>query len=654
MAASGTAVTVLTPNGRRQTVKVSPNTPLLQVLEDVCKKHGFNPDDHGLKFQRTAVDLTLQWRFANLPNNAKLEMVTSTRKQAVADSQVRIALQMEDGSRLQGSFSCGQSLWELLAHFPQISVSTLSESGSTPVCVYMRDEVSGEEALKKATLKSLGLTGGNAIIRFLLKKNKAQGEEGGREATETAAMPTTPVAKETTPSPSPQPDPAPSTTPVAKETTPSPSPQPDPAPSQPETSTTDVPTKKSSPQRPIEEAHPAPTPAPAASSTLPVQQEEVPNSLHTVRSKIPPVERGRPEEDGEEAGPSGLNSHPSSSSSSSSSSSAPSAPFIPFSGGGQRLGGPQGGAVGRSLSSSASSSSLPALTAAVESPKAKKAKSSHGFFPSTKADYFFFFFLAQTTANQPDEDMDQGEEFLEPVERELLIYHLDAMSCRSEDQRDLPDEFFEVTMDDVRKRFAQLKSERKLLEEAPLMTKSLRETQVKEKMKRYPKVVLRVQFPDRHVLQGFFRPLETVAAVRHFVRSHLEDPQLSFYLFITPPKTILDDPSATLFQADLFPGALVYFGSDAKTDIYIKKELLESSVSASQANESFASCMLRSPTPSSSSEGPEEPLPPPEPKADTSGAPQEERDPCAPTQAAKPTRSDPCKVPKWLKLPGKK
>lgn len=69
------------------------------------------------------------------------------------------------------------------------------------------------------------------------------------------------------------------------------------------------------------------------------------------------------------------------------------------------------------------------------------------------------------------------------------------------------------------------------------MTKSLREGQMKEKMDRYPKVstsyphtitilfylsyvcfkctdfclqvVLRVQFPDRHVLQGFFRPLET-------------------------------------------------------------------------------------------------------------------------------------------------
>lgn len=49
---------------------------------------------------------------------------------------------------------------------------------------------------------------------------------------------------------------------------------------------------------------------------------------------------------------------------------------------------------------------------------------------------------------------------LQPVEREPLIYHLDSMSRQSEDHRDLPDEFFEMTVDDVRKRFAQLQSER--------------------------------------------------------------------------------------------------------------------------------------------------------------------------------------------------
>ncbi|MED6280705.1 hypothetical protein CHARACLAT_013500, partial [Characodon lateralis] len=539
MAASGSAVTVLTPNGRRQTVKVAPNTPLLQVLEDVCKKHGFDPNDHGLKFQRTVLDLTLPWRFASLPNNAKLEMVTGSRKQGGADSQVRIALQMEDGSRLQGSFSSGQNLWELIAHFPQISVSELSESGATPACVYMRDEVSGEEALKKTTLKSLGLTGGSAIVRFFLKKDKPAGEED-----EPVAMAFTPVAKEATPSPPPQSDPAPSI---------------------PETGTEVVPTNNSSPREPLE-TPPVPTPVPAASFIT----EDAPKHQDVVRPKVLPTGSETAVEDGEEAGPSGINSHPSSSS-----SPAPADPFIPFSGGGQRLGG-LGGESGRSLSSS-SSSSLSALTTAAESPKAKKAKSSHSSSTKSKA-----------SSNLQDRDVENKEEFLEPMDRERLIYHMDLVSRQTKDHADLPDEFFEVTVDDVRKRFAQLKSERKILEEAPLLTKSLREAQMKEKMKRYPKVVLRVQFPDRHVLQGFFRPLETVGAVRHFVRSHLEDPHISFYLFITPPKVILKDPSASLIEADLFPGALVYFGSDVKAEFYMKRELLETSVSALQANESIA------------------------------------------------------------------
>ncbi|KAM4750333.1 tether containing UBX domain for GLUT4 [Anableps anableps] len=608
MAASGSAVTVLTPNGRRQTIKVAPNTPLLQVLEDVCKKHGFDPNDHGLKFQRTVLDLTLPWRFANLPNNAKLEMVTSTRKQGVADSQVRIALQMEDGSRLQGSFSSGQSLWELITYFPQISVSELSESGATPACVYMRDEVSGEEALKKTTLKSLGLTGGSAIIRFLLKKDKTGGEEDA-----TVATPAAPAAKEATPSKSPQPYPAPSI---------------------PEMPAEVVPTNNSSPLE-SSETPPVSAPVSAASSFT----EDVPKPQDVVRTKGFPAGSERTVEDGEEPGPSGFNSHPTASSSS---SFAPSAPFIPFSGGGQRLG-DLAGDTGHSLSS-LSSSSLSALTTTVESPKAKKAKSNH----SSKR---------KATIKSSNRGLDNREEFLEPVDREPLIYHMDSVSRWTEEHADLPDEFFEVTVDDVRKRFAQLKSERKLLEEAPLLTKSLREAQMKEKMERYPKVVLRIQFPDRHVLQGFFRPLETVGVVRHFLRSHLEDPQISFYLFITPPKTILKDPSATLVEADLFPGALVYFGSDVKAECYIKRELLETSVSALQANESIASCMLRSPETTSGSGAVEElPLPPPSEAAmDVEPKPaREEPQGSTHSHGAKPARSEPGKVPKWLKLPGKK
>lgn len=184
----------------------------------------------------------------------------------------------------------------------------------------------------------------NFFSRFLLKKNKTPGEADGGEVIETVTLPTSPVAKETTPSSSSQPDPAPSG---------------------PETSPARVPTECSDQDCPMETL---PTPTPVCStSALPVQQEEVPNPQNAVQPKVSPVGREIPENDGEEAGPSGLNSH------SSSASCAPSAPFIPFSGGGQRLGSLGLGAAGHPRSSALSSSSL---TAAVESPKAKKAKPS--------------------------------------------------------------------------------------------------------------------------------------------------------------------------------------------------------------------------------------------------------------------------------------
>lgn len=310
--------------------------------------------------------------------------------------------------------------------------------------------------------------------------------------------------------------------------------------------------------------------------------------------------------------------------------SAPSATptdFVPFSGSGQRLGGT--GTAGLKMSTSWSS------CASGSPPKAKKPKPCQEIKRSV-------------SAKQATRDEEETEEFLEPVDREPLVFHLDSGPHRHDDA-ELPDEFFEVTVDDIRKRFAQLKSERKAMEEAPLTTKSLRESQMKEKLYRYPKVALRVQFPDRCILQGFFRPLETVAALRSFVKSHLQDPQMQFYLFVAPPKTILDEPNITLFQASLFPAALVYFGSDVRTDGYLRSDLLDVSVSALQADELITGCMPCSPPVS-------EDDPPPAPEScDSSGqrgATEDGGD--AETAAVRPVKTDPGKLPKWLKLPGKK
>ncbi|KAJ3614741.1 hypothetical protein NHX12_018311 [Muraenolepis orangiensis] len=610
MAASGATVTVLTPNGRRQTVKVSPNTLLLQILEDVCKKHEFNPNDHGLKFQRMVLDLTVQWRFSSLPNNAKLEMVPSSRPQSASDSQVRIGLQMEDGSRLQGSFSCGKNLWELVTHFPETRM--LVQSGSTPVCVYMRDQVSGEEALKTTTLKSLGLTAGSAIVRLLLKNNKTSGEGDGKEAMENVAMAIPPVVQESKPNSFQHSDASEAETLAVAAAA----------------------LRTSSPERP-NEATPlpaAPTAPWSSGSKAPVPTE--------VPLEVPPATLGSRDnsagamgmvEDEERAGPS-VSSRPASPVPH---LTAPFTPFTPFSGGGQRLGRPSAGGA----SSSSSSSGVSVATGG--SPKAKKAK------PSQNSN-------AKGLVNQRKDNTELREDVVEPVERAALLYHLDSRPQQQTGHQELSDEFFEVTVDDIRKRLAQLKSERRSLEETPLMTKALKESQMKEKMEQYPKVVLRVQFPDRHVLQGFFRPLETVAAVRKFVKNYLEDPQLNFYLFITPPKTLLDESSVTLFQANLFPGALVYFGSDVKTDCYFQRKHLNTCVSVMQANESIANCMPSSPGPSSMTEDSEDGQPPWEPPVGPQGGRRDGPDPAAHGQPPQRAAADPGKVPKWLKLPGKK
>ncbi|XP_032471945.1 tether containing UBX domain for GLUT4 isoform X1 [Phocoena sinus] len=445
----GSAVSVLAPNGRRHTVKVTPSTVLLQVLEDTCHRQDFNPNEYDLKFQRNVLDLSLQWRFANLPNNAKLEMVPISRSRKGPENMVRIALQLDDGSRLQDTFCSGQTLWELLCRFAQIRECLDRPCEASPVCVYMRDEVTGRAALQSTTLQSLGLTGGSAIIRFSMKRHDSTGkQEPGVSWSKSPGSPTPSLSADQA---------------------------------------------ASSPLFPLNSAE-------LSQGDVSHQEEAASPGAGRVDGLGPKLVDARAKQISTEPTP---------------------APFVPFSGGGQRLGGPSGSV--RPLMSS--SAKLPKSFSSPAGPSQPK-KSRPGQEP------------------QPEPEL--------PVDRDPVVCHPDLEVLLQAWPAELPDEFFEVTVDDVRRRLAQLKSERKRLEEAPLVTKAFREAQMKEKLQRYPKVVLRVLFPDRYILQGFFRPSETVGDLRDFVRSHLGNPKLPFYLFIAPPKTILDDHTLTLFQPSPF------------------------------------------------------------------------------------------------------
>ncbi|KAF4797420.1 Tether containing UBX domain for GLUT4 [Turdus rufiventris] len=346
----GAAVSVLAPSGRRVTVRVGPGTVLLQVLEEVCRKQGGSPGEYGLKFQRNVLDLSLQWRFARLPNNAKLEMVPVSNR-AGAGTTVRIALQLDDGSRFQDTFLCQQTLWELLNHFAKIRELMEQHGELSPVCIYMRDEISGKEALEKTTLKSLGLIGGNAIVRVVMKKCSSS---GGEEVVDAMVPCNEPTVK----------------------------------------------------QGSMEEAVDVPLPQ---ANTFPkdLEHRDVAVSSSSCTHKQDSVKDS-------DASLEELWHSP----------EPEPTPFVPFSGDGEQLG-----------DSSVPSSKLPKTFSSPGGPsKPKKSKSS--------------------------QELQKEQEKL--VEREPLICRLDLLEQLSDDPEELPDEFFEVTVDDVRKRLAQLQNERQV------------------------------------------------------------------------------------------------------------------------------------------------------------------------------------------------
>lgn len=104
---------------------------------------------------------------------------------------------------------------------------------------------------------------------------------------------------------------------------------------------------------------------------------------------------------------------------------------------------------------------------------------------------------------------------------------------------DLPDEFFELTIQDARKLFHDLKKKREDLENRPLETEAQRKLEESKKilrnMNKYKSSVIRIQFPDRTVLQGTFKPVETIEKVMDFVKDYIQDSTPEFYLckFIT-------------------------------------------------------------------------------------------------------------------------
>uniref|UniRef100_A0A182SWX5 UBX domain-containing protein n=1 Tax=Anopheles maculatus TaxID=74869 RepID=A0A182SWX5_9DIPT len=187
--------------------------------------------------------------------------------------------------------------------------------------------------------------------------------------------------------------------------------------------------------------------------------------------------------------------------------------------------------------------------------------------------------------NEPQVDVPRPEALITILgERVAVLYHA---STAEREQTEVADSFFELTVPEMMQLYKELQDRVKAFEDAPLLTGEMRELernqQLMSNIYHYRQAVIRIQFPDRHVLQGVFQMYETVGHVMEFVRGFLANAQQAFYLYTTPPKVVLQQPTVSLIDAGCFPQVLLHFSLDSSTPsdstpdtagFYLKPELL--------------------------------------------------------------------------------
>ncbi|KMQ93955.1 tether containing ubx domain for glut4 [Lasius niger] len=448
--AANKAVTVLAPNGRRQNVKVTINTTILQILEEVCQKQGFNVDDYDIKHNRQILDPNTIFRFTGLPNNAQLEMIACTKTRSA--SNVTIGIQPEEGERITREFLPKTTLAQaLLEIYPD---SDLERA----VLIYMHREVYGREALEKTTLKSLGLNSGKAILRLIYRDPEQLKTQAH---VSTILLPKSAVAVDNSSS-----------------------------------------NEDSSQRVPSSVPHCSKTLDDSSINVSNVENQKSEAKIDGKDEKVNVLDNKEQERDIY--------------------------------------------TIGESHASTSSHK---------ESHESRRDRCSTETHTKAQEDVYEVKFLG---------------------ERNALVFNQAGTQALPRDE--LPDNFFELDLHDAKTLLRDAKRRKEQLEDAPLLTEAQRQLdqdkRTLDRLNKYRRTVIRVQFPDQFVLQGLFGPLETIETVKNFIKTYLDDPNCEFVIYTSPPKYILN-PNARLIDENLVPSAIVYYSGQSSLRASVKAKLTD-------------------------------------------------------------------------------
>jgi len=124
----------------------------------------------------------------------------------------------------------------------------------------------------------------------------------------------------------------------------------------------------------------------------------------------------------------------------------------------------------------------------------------------------------------------------------------------------LPTDFFTLSSDEIKKE--QQDRQDVVEREMMLRTKAMREKEASAGRRKYKYCLVRVRFPDGHILQGTFSVYEPLSAVLQFVTNSL-DMCLPFNLIDSSTGSRLLQEQSSLTELGLVPASLLNFSWDA-------------------------------------------------------------------------------------------
>ncbi|CAI5727246.1 unnamed protein product [Hyaloperonospora brassicae] len=146
-------------------VKVAPGTMMFQVLTDARTQFGLSDATPlQLLHRGKAIDLSIPFRLTGISNNALLELVETATAGAEAQ-HVRVCVQLLDGRRVHASFETDSTLEHILAHLKVLPTLTTQRFSLE----FLRRDI-GYQVFSTTTLKELGIFSGSAMFRVQVAK----------------------------------------------------------------------------------------------------------------------------------------------------------------------------------------------------------------------------------------------------------------------------------------------------------------------------------------------------------------------------------------------------------------------------------------------------------------------------------------------------